>query len=97
MYEISFLVIGGILLLSPFVFFITDNIKRTNMKYKVGDKVLIKDKWWYINGAQITHRMSVYCGTVMTIEKVKRSHYKMKEDDGRFNWEDSYIERKVEK
>lgn len=96
MYEISFLIIGGILLLSPFVFFITDNIKRKNMKYKAGDKVLIKDKWWYINGAPITHRMSVYCGTVMTIEKVKRSHYKMKEDDGRFNWEDSYIERKVE-
>ena len=66
------------------------------MEYKVGDKVLIKDRFWYINGAPITHRMSVYCGTVMTIEKVKKSHYKMKEDDGWFDWEDSYIECKVE-
>lgn len=72
------------------------DIKLKNMKYKAGDKVLIKDKWWYINGAPITHRQSSYCGTVMTIEKVKRSHYKMKEDDGMFNWEDSYIECKVE-
>lgn len=96
MYEICFLIIGGTLLLIPFVFFIADNIKRNNMKYKVGDMVLIKDKWWYINGAPITHRQSGYCGTVMTIENVKRSHYKMKEDDGWFDWEDSYIERKVE-
>ena len=66
------------------------------MNYKVGDKVLIKDRFWYINGAPITHRMSVYCGTFMTIENVKKDYYKMKEDDGWFDWEDSYIECKVE-
>ena len=40
MYEICFLIIGGILLLSPFVFFITDNIKRKkkkNMKVDINE------------------------------------------------------------
>ena len=32
MYEISFLIIGGLLLLSPFVFFMTDNIKTKKKK-----------------------------------------------------------------
>lgn len=40
MYEISFFIISGILLLSPFVFFITDNIKikkKKNMKVDINE------------------------------------------------------------
>ena len=43
MYEISFLIISGILLLSPFMFFITDNIKRKKKKNMKVDIEKVED------------------------------------------------------
>lgn len=56
------------------------------MKYKVGDKVRIVDKW--VKGCRhnAEGRMDKWLGKVMTILGVYGDAYSMKEDDGTWYW-----------
>ena len=75
------------------------------MKYKVGDKVLIKSvNWYYKNRDEIDQvdcgsayfisSMVTFCGQVVTISSVQswRKVYHIKEDGGTFGWTDEMIE-----
>ena len=75
------------------------------MKYKVGDKVLIKSVDWYYknrdkieqvdcSGTCFIKSMVTFCGQVVTISSVQPSleFYRIKEDDGTFFWTDEMIE-----
>ena len=80
------------------------------MKYKVGDKVLIKSlDWYYENRDKIdqidcgnvcfVHNMTTSCEKIVTISSILPvlGAYRIKEDDGEFNWTDEMIERLVER
>lgn len=67
------------------------------MKYKEKDKVLIcslnsyeKEVMRWLNDDRLS-----YFGTVMTISKVEKDHYRMKEDNGKHLWRESWIVEKV--
>ena len=75
------------------------------MKYKVGDKVIIKSSvWYYKNRDKIDQvecgnacfipSMVTFCGQVVTISSVQSllKVYRIKEDGGTFNWTDEMIE-----
>ena len=75
------------------------------MKYKVGDKVLIKSVDWYYknrdkieqvdcSGTCFIKSMVTFCGQVVTISSVQPSleFYHIKEDGGTFYWTDEMIE-----
>ena len=75
------------------------------MKYKVGDKVLIKSADWYYknrNEEDIVHcgnagfvsSMTTFCGQIVTISSVYPlpGIYHIKEDGGIYNWTDEMIE-----
>lgn len=61
------------------------------MKYKVGDKVRIKNKrTWHMNDAG---KMDKYLGTVMTIKEIICDNkYKMIEDNEEWVWNDEDIQ-----
>ena len=77
------------------------------MKYKVGDKVLIKSLDWYneakksLRGGVIlkpyhfSQEMKGFCGRVLTIKSVRHDHYEM-EDCYSYRWTDEMIEGLVE-
>ena len=81
------------------------------MKYKEGDKVLIKSIDWYNenkdNNGEIDFKidalhsifieaMSQFCGQILTIVSAsKEGTYHMKEDDEWFYWGDEMIEKLV--
>lgn len=80
------------------------------MKYKVGDKVIIKSSvWYYKNRDKIDQvdcgnacfipSMVTFCGQVVTISSVQSllKVYRIKEDGGTFNWTDEMIERLAER
>ena len=80
------------------------------MKYKVGDKVIIKSlDWYYENRDKIdqidcgnvcfVHNMTTSCEKIVTISSILPvlGAYRIKEDDGEFNWTDEMIERLVER
>ena len=80
------------------------------MKYKVGDKVIIKSlDWYYENRDKIdqidcgnvcfARNMATLCGKIVTISSIlpMLEVYRIKEDDGEFNWTDEMIERLVER
>ena len=80
------------------------------MKYKVGDKVIIKSlDWYYENRDKIdqidcgnvcfVRNMATLCGKIVTISSILPTLevYRIKEDDGEFNWTDEMIERLVER
>ena len=80
------------------------------MRYKVGDKVLIKSlDWYYENRDKIdqidcgnvcfVRNMATLCGKIVTISSILPvlGAYRIKEDDGEFNWTDEMIERLVER
>ena len=80
------------------------------MRYKVGDKVLIKSlDWYYENRDKIdqidcgnvcfVHNMTTSCEKIVTISSILPvlGAYRIKEDDGEFNWTDEMIERLVER
>ena len=80
------------------------------MKYKVGDKVIIKSlDWYYENRDKIgqidcgnvcfVRNMATLCGKIVTISSIlpMLEVYRIKEDDGEFNWTDEMIERLVER
>ena len=71
------------------------------MKYKVGDKVRVKnyndlkneyelDRFGFINTPRcdFNHDMEKYCGKVVTIKETCNLGYKIKEDKGRWIWVD---------
>ena len=81
------------------------------MKYKVGDKVLIKSADWYYKNRDeedIVHcgnvgfipSMAKFCGQIVTISSVSSEKssfkiyqiYRIKEDNGIYNWTDEMIE-----
>ena len=74
------------------------------MKYKVGDKVKIKNIDWYNNNKihgrvncgywDFVNGMDKFCGKTMTIKEVnKDSHcYTISEDDELWSWTDEMIE-----
>ena len=79
------------------------------MKYKVGDKVRIKSLDWYnknrdkidqidCGNAYFVRNMATLCGEIVTISSILPTFevYRIKEDDGTFNWTDEMIEGLVE-
>ena len=79
------------------------------MRYKVGDKVIIKSlEWYYKNRDEIgqvdcgkacfTSSMITFCRQIVTISSIlsSREVYRIKEDGGIFNWTDEMIEGLVE-
>ena len=80
------------------------------MKYKVGDKVRIKNlDWYYENKDKIDQidcgsacfvpPMVTFCEQIVTISSILSTleAYRIEEDDGEFNWTDEMIERLVER
>lgn len=80
------------------------------MKYKVGDKVRIKNlDWYYENRDKIdqidcgnvcfVRNMATLCGKIVTISSILPTleAYRIEEDDGEFNWTDEMIERLMER
>lgn len=77
-----------------------------SMKYKVGDKVVIKSADWYYKnrdeigqvdcggGTCFIPSMITFCGQIVTISSVQPSleFYRIKEDGGTFYWTDEMIE-----
>ena len=74
----------------------------SELKYKVGDRVRIKDIDWYNRHAKETEvnwkyfpfscDMKKYCGQIMTISIVRGCSYSMIEDDYRYAWTDEMSE-----
>ena len=75
------------------------------MKYKVGDKVLIKSADWYYENrdeentvhcgsAGFVSSMTTFCGQIVTISSAHSllGVYRIKEDGGTHNWTDKMIE-----
>lgn len=77
------------------------------MKYKVGDKVLIKSADWYYKNrvemeidcgdARFIPSMVKFCGQIVTISSVPSEKslfkiYRIKEDGGAYDWTDKMIE-----
>ena len=79
------------------------------MKYKVGDKILVKSLDWYNQNKDVSliestnsyynfiAIMQDFCGKVMTISSVNSDYYDMVEDAGKYFWTDEMIERLVER
>ena len=74
------------------------------MRYKVGDKVKVREwdnmaKDFYVDkkgcitcGPEVfVSDMKEYCGKIMTIESVESNGYKMEEDDGTWKWVDDML------
>ena len=79
----------------------------SELKYKVGDKVRIKNIDWYnrhTNESEVKWKyfpfscnMKKYCGQIMTISIVRGCSYSMIEDDCQYVWTDEMIEGLVER
>ena len=67
-------------------------------KYKVGDRVRIKNFDWFRNeGANmVVTYMTKYYGEVVTIKSAHKGFYRIKEDGGQYCWIDEMFECKVE-
>jgi hypothetical protein len=67
-------------------------------KYKVGDRVRIKNFDWFRNeGANmVVVYMTKYYGEVVTIKSVHKGFYRIKEDGGQYCWIDEMFECKME-
>ena len=70
----------------------------TELKYKVGDRVRIKNFDWFRNeGANmVVVYMTKYYGEVVTIKSVHKGFYRIKEDGGQYCWIDEMFECKME-
>ena len=68
------------------------------LKYKVGDRVRIKNFDWFRNeGANmVVVYMTKYYGEVVTIKSVHKGFYRIKEDGGQYCWIDEMFECKME-
>lgn len=74
------------------------------MKYKVGDKVLIKSIDWYNKNKDIrgivrkcgfVMKMAEYCGQIATIMSIVDGHYDLDIDNGIFYWTDEMFEENI--
>ena len=68
------------------------------MKYKVGDKVrvredLIVDQWY--GEDTFTSGMVSFKGKIVTISNIESGFYILKEDSSRWNWADEMFSEKV--
>ena len=77
------------------------DVVKKKAKYKVGDKVKIVDfpprnSAFMICDKPVESEMGKWLGKVMTIKKVEERCYIMKEDNGRWAWTPSLIEKKVD-
>ena len=68
------------------------------MKYKVGDKVRVKDLVWYVdnkneydNVGEFVKQMQCYCGSEQTISYISENYYKTEESDN-WHWTDDMFE-----
>ena len=68
------------------------------LKYKVGDRVRIKNFDWFRNeGANmVVVYMTKYYGEVVTIKSAHKGFYRIKEDGGQYCWIDEMFECKME-
>jgi hypothetical protein len=77
------------------------------MKYKVGDKVRIKNLNWYNENkdrfgqidtgyAIFSPEMAEHCGRIVTISFVYKNYYDIKEDSEHWYWTDEMIESKID-
>ena len=68
------------------------------LKYKVGDRVRIKNFDWFRNEGtnMVVAYMTKYYGEVVTIKSVHKGFYRIKEDGGQYCWIDEMFECKVE-
>ena len=68
------------------------------LKYKVGDRVRIKNFDWFRNeGANmVVVYMTKYYGEVVTIKSIHKGFYRIKEDGGQYCWIDEMFECKME-
>jgi hypothetical protein len=68
------------------------------MKYKVGDKVRVRDDLvidkFYGNGYRFIAEMARYKGQIVTISRVGRDFYKSKDDVYYLSWVDEMLEEK---
>ena len=71
----------------------------SELKYKVGDKVLIKSLDWYNENKNETGRigifipaMSRYCGKIVTIKRVEEEFERYLMSECPFYWTDEMIE-----
>ena len=68
------------------------------MKYKVGDKVLVREDLaadnWYGNEIVVSG-MTCLKGKIVTINKVQYDKYEIEEDDKIWNWTDEMFSGKV--
>ena len=67
-------------------------------KYKVGDRVRIKNFDWFRNeGANmVVTYMTKYYGEIVTIKSAHKGFYRIKEDGGQYCWIDEMFECKME-
>ena len=82
------------------VYLKVDVVKKKS-KYKVGDKVKIVDypprnSAFMICDKPVESEMGKWLGKVMTVKQVQDRCYIMKEDNGRWTWTNSLIEKKVD-
>jgi hypothetical protein len=67
------------------------------MKYKVGDKVLVKNRFDIrssIPTRVVTSEMISFCDKVVTIESIGNDFYRVEEDRDNFCWDDGmFIDR----
>ena len=93
-------VCGGLIVVETLCGPEKDKVKNmSELKYKVGDKVRIKNFDWFRNkGANnmVVAYMKEYCGEVVTIKSVHKDFYQIKEDDWQYCWTDEMIEGLVE-
>lgn len=72
-----------------------ETIKENTMKYKVGDKVRVREDL-SVNGIYgrnvFVSRMTSFKGKQVTIKRIQDEAYQMKEDDGVWNWTDEMLE-----
>lgn len=78
----------------------------SELKYKVGDKVRIKDFNWYNKNKDVDgfvycgdrvfdDYMSVFCGNIVTIDGINSNGYSIREDIQCRVWTDEMIENKI--
>lgn len=68
------------------------------LKYKVGDRVRIKNFDWFRNEGtnMLAVYMTKYYGEIVTIKSVHKGFYRIKEDGGQYCWIDEMFECKME-
>lgn len=74
----------------------------SNVKYNVGDKVLVKNRSWYDNNkdsegvvrvpCSFVKDMAMFCGWLVTIAYKGGFSYRIVEDEGNFMWSDEMFE-----